>query len=140
MNSLQGLLKLNKEVSMSTSTEYAQILAAIGKLSDEVHSLSKYLTRLDERVAALDSKVDTRVSGVEIQVKTLESRVQMLVDKCQDIEIRLNRITDSHKELVKDFEAGEASKRTWFNRFVIPLLLMGAASAIGSLIGLNVGK
>ena len=125
---------------MSTNTEYAQILAAISKLSDEVHSLSKYLTRLDERVAALDSKVDTRVGGVEIQVKGLEGRVQMLVDKCQDIEIRLNRITDSHKQLVKDFEAEEASKRTWLNRFFIPLLLMGTASLIGSLITLTMGS
>lgn len=124
---------------MSTNVEYAQILTAIGKLSDEVHELSAYLSRLDERMIALDSKVDTRVNVVELQVKTLESRVQSLVDKCQDLEIRLNRLNDSHKALIEDFDDEIEKKKAWHNRFLIPLVLMAAAAIASSMITLRIG-
>lgn len=117
---------------MSVSTEYRDIIEAINRLSQEVHQVSNYLTRLDERIIALDTKVDNRVNSVEVQVKGLETRVQSLIDKCQDIEIRLNRITDGHKELVKDFAEEQAVKRGWFNRFIIPLILAGTIAIVSS--------
>lgn len=119
---------------MSVNTEFSQILTAIGKLSDEVHQLSAYLGRLDERIVSLDSKVDNRVSGVEVQVKSLESRVQGIVDKCQDIEIRLNRIKDSHAGLQKEYEQEQARKESWMNRYVIPLLLAGTIATLSSML------
>ena len=122
---------------MSTNTEFNQILAAINKLSGEVHELNVYLSRLDERFTALDSKVDNRVHGVEVQVKALESRVQMITDKCQDVEIRLNRLHDSHSELQKDYERDQQQKTGWINRLVIPLVLAGCIATISTLITLS---
>ena len=122
---------------MSTNTEFNQILVAINKLSVEVHELNVYLSRLDERFTALDSKVDNRVHGVEVQVKALESRVQMITDKCQDVEIRLNRLHDSHSGLQKDYERDQQQKTGWINRLVIPLVLAGCIAIISTLITLS---
>jgi chromosome segregation ATPase len=122
---------------MSTNTEFNQILAAINKLSGEVHELNVYLGRLDERFTALDSKVDNRVHGVEVQVKGLENRVQVITDRCQDVEIRLNRLLDSHAKLQKDYDRDQLQKAGWMNRFVIPLVLAGCIATISTLITLS---
>lgn len=132
--------KPSKGLIMSTNTnsEYKEIIAGLNRLSDEIHSLSNNMTRLDERLVALDQKVDNRVNSVEVQVKGLETRVQSLVDKCQDIEIRINRYADGHKALAKDFEQEKDVKRNWVNRFFIPLLLLIVSAVGGSLLTIQV--
>lgn len=120
---------MSNNVTESRSTDI-QILDAIsalgervGKLSDDVHELNNYLTRLDERIIALDNKVDNRVQGIETQVKYLEQRMQIIVDKQQDVEVRFNRLVDSHKNLSDDFAKEQDIKRDWINRYLIPLAL-----------------
>jgi hypothetical protein len=85
----------------------------------------------------LDSKVDNRVHGVEVQVKGLETRVQVITDRCQDVEIRLNRLLDSHAELQKDYDRDQEQKTGWMNRFIIPLVLAGCIATISTLITLS---
>ena len=133
MTCSQDSTKLVAGMIMSNNTEYQEIINAINRLSTEVHNVSNYLTRLDERIIALDNKVDNRVSSVEVQVKGLETRVQGLVDKCQDIEIRLNRYTDS-------YDADKAQQRNWVNRFIIPFLLAGAIAVTSSFVTITWGK
>ena len=140
MTCSQDSTKLVAGMIMSNNTEYQEIINAINRLSSEVHNVSNYLTRLDERIIALDNKVDNRVNSVEVQVKGLETRVQGLVDKCQDIEIRLNRSTDSLKELQKDYDADKAQQRSWMNKYVIPLLLAGTIAIVSSAATLTWGK
>ena len=125
-------------MSTNTSTEYKEIIAGLNRLSDEIHSLSNNMTRLDERLVALDQKVDNRVNSVEIQVKSLEGRVQSIVDKCQDLEIRINRYSDAHKALIRDFDEEKQAKRNWVNRFFLPLLLAALIGVGSSLFTVNV--
>jgi chromosome segregation ATPase len=117
-----------------------QILDAINSLGDkvntlstDVHELNSYLSRLDERIIALDQKVDNRIQGIESQVKYLEQRMQLIVDKQQDFEVKFNRLHDKHENLQKDFDDNESKRNTWFNRFVIPLLLAGTIAVSSSL-------
>ena len=117
-----------------------QILDALNSLSKEVHALSTYLTRLDERMVALDQKVDNRVQSVEVRVQGLESRLQVQVDKCQDFEIRLNRTIDRQRDHEKDILEERANKANWFNRYVIPLLLAATVAAMSSFVTFNVSK
>lgn len=118
---------------MSTSGEYKEIIQAINKLSVEVRDVTNYLTRLDERIIALDNKVDNRISAVDIHVKALEARVQSLVDKSQKIELDLNKVSMSNKNLKDDFEEEKKTKSNWVNRYFIPLLLAGTIAIISSI-------
>ena len=140
MSYLQVSTKQNKGLIMSTNgnEEYKEIIAGLNRLSQEIHSLSNNMTRLDERLVALDQKVDNRVNSVEVQVKGLETRVQHLVDKCQDVEIRINRLSDGYRNLTKDFDEEKQAKRNWVNRFVLPLLLAILIGAGSSLFTVNV--
>lgn len=124
---------------MSSSME-TQILDALNSLSKEVHALSTYLTRLDERMVALDQKVDNRIQGVEVRVQGLEARLQVQVDKCQDFEIRLNRTIDRQRECEKDMLEQKANKANWLTRFVMPVLVAICIAAASSFVTFNVSK